>query len=1104
MALPFFAATLFVSAFLLFLVQPIIGKMILPRLGGTPQVWNTCMMFFQIALLAGYAYTHTVSTRLTLRRQLIVHSILLLVPLIILLPGGPFNITNWVPPPGANPIFSTLLLLTVIVGIPFFVVATSAPLLQKWFAYTGHPAAKDPYFLYGASNFGSMLGLLAYPFVIEPLFRLQAPIVDGHVTFDPGAQSWIWTLGYILLVILVGGCAFMAWKAPPSVQLAGAAVDEPPPAVFPEASAPLPEPVTQIKANAPAPRATGIKKGSKQRGRQTQRPATRPAAPAAAPEPPAPPRPYQLTFWRRLRWVGLAAVPSSLMLGITTYISTDISAIPLFWIIPLVFYLLSFILVFLRWPVIWTDIPHKVVLFVQPLALLALIFYLVRGGGFQPAVAILLCMSAFFLTALMCHGELARDRPPTKYLTEFYLWMSVGGMVGGVFNGLIAPVAFTGLLEFPLALVFAGLLRPQMKSESWIDSLVIALFPGFGESVANAGDDLARGARPQPGTEPRPAVNRRDLPPRGYLLHHALDIILPLLIGLVAAFIISRAISRGAWNWQYIYPADFPQAVKVNMKNPLFAFWHSSVGFGPGLSRLLATFLFNVIAYGIPLGACLLWYGRPLRFALGIAAILLVGYLGVGVSLVGLGVGIVLVSAGLVVLLFAQQGLGALLVGVVGWAFTLGLGIWGLAGGGHVYASSREDTLLRAERSYFGILKVRESVEQAEDGTIVASYTYLMHGTTHHGLNYQEPPRLRRLATTYYHKNGPVGVVMRAFDPLPAPVPSDVEAEKKDSALKNWNSFWSDARLPTSVIGSALAPMSGGLNPALAQMPAVISTWSDPPYACVGLGTGTMASYARPFQSMTFYEIDEHIRNFSFNNFQWPPTPAAPNGKDAPFFNYVQDAKARGARLEVAMGDARLRMAQPWLPRGKEADLRAPWEIGRDERGGPDHYYRAIELDAFSSDAIPVHLITKEAIQMYFTKLMKPRDVERRDRDGKVMKDKDGNPILDHFSGGVLMVHTSNRHVDLVKPVTDVARALGLKWRVGKDHYDRTEAGEDPSNRGRFSSEYVMLAEDERDLPRETPPEQANATQLLWSTPAAPGNRVWTDDFSNLMSVFRW
>jgi hypothetical protein len=188
LALPFYAITLFVSAFILFLVQPIVAKILLPKLGGTPQVWNTCMVFFQMVLLAGYAYTHNVCTRLTRRQQLMIHAVLLCLPLIVLLPfpfafGGaqevdgvvtnPHSLWGFVPNLGSSPIPSTLAVLFMYVALPFLVVATSAPLLQKWFVYTGHPASKDPYFLYGASNLGSMLSLPAYLIVIEPWARLQ-------------------------------------------------------------------------------------------------------------------------------------------------------------------------------------------------------------------------------------------------------------------------------------------------------------------------------------------------------------------------------------------------------------------------------------------------------------------------------------------------------------------------------------------------------------------------------------------------------------------------------------------------------------------------------------------------------------------------------------------------------------------------------------------------------------------------------------------------------------------------------------------------------------------------------------------------------------------
>src|SRR6266581_692897 len=176
LALPLFAITLFVSAFLLFLVQPMIGKMILPKLGGTPQVWNTCMLFFQIVLLASYSYSHVISTYLPTRRQLIVHGILLLLPLAFLLPD-PYNVTAWSPDPAGIPVLQALFELAIVVGIPFFVVATSAPLLQKWFIKTGDPAAKDPYFLYIASNIGSLLSLLLYPLLVEWVLPLRTQAV---------------------------------------------------------------------------------------------------------------------------------------------------------------------------------------------------------------------------------------------------------------------------------------------------------------------------------------------------------------------------------------------------------------------------------------------------------------------------------------------------------------------------------------------------------------------------------------------------------------------------------------------------------------------------------------------------------------------------------------------------------------------------------------------------------------------------------------------------------------------------------------------------------------------------------------------------------------
>ena len=364
-----FAISLFLSSTLLFLIQPMEAKRLLPLLGGTPAVWNTCMLFFQALLLAGYAYSHLLTEKGTPRRQAMIHAVVLLLPFLCLAIGVP----DWTPPAEANPIPWLLAILAVSVGLPFFAVSTTAPLLQRWFSGTGHAAAKDPYFLYAASNLGSMVALLAYPVLVEPLLRLN------H-------QRSSWTAGYAVFVALMFAC------------------------------------MTKI----------------------------RPAKEEALPDEASPGWP------RRLRWIALAAVPSSLMLGMTTYATTNITPFPLLWVIPLAAYLLSFIVVFSRKPIL----PHKWMLAIQPFALipLAALFHW-KQGEFNYAVMFPLHLVAFFLTAMVCHGEMAALRPGPRRLTEFYLCMSIGGVLGGAFNSIVAPLVFKTLAEYPLVLVASCLLR---------------------------------------------------------------------------------------------------------------------------------------------------------------------------------------------------------------------------------------------------------------------------------------------------------------------------------------------------------------------------------------------------------------------------------------------------------------------------------------------------------------------------------------------------------------------------------------------------------------------------------------------------------------------
>ncbi len=374
-----YTATIFVSAALLFSVQPMVGKMILPLLGGTPAVWNLCMVFFQAALLAGYAYAHGAVAHFGVRRQALVHLIILATPLPLL----PIIVAADPPPPAdGTPVLWLLGRLTLAVGLPFLVVSTSAPLLQRWFSATGHAASNDPYFLYAASNAGSLLALLGYPLVIEPLLDLET-------------QTRVWSYGYHLLIVMAVACVAMLWR---SSNRAGCATDD-----------------SAIDAH-----------------------------PDAAP-----------TSGHRLRWIALAFVPSSLMLGVTAHITTDIAAAPLFWVVPLALYLLTFVLVFARKPFIPTGWMSAATPYMfLPIALL--IYSTLRISSW---LIVPIHLGAFFLAAMVCHQELARTRPAARHLTEFYLLMSIGGVLGGVFNALVAPVVFTAVVEYPLVMVLACFFR---------------------------------------------------------------------------------------------------------------------------------------------------------------------------------------------------------------------------------------------------------------------------------------------------------------------------------------------------------------------------------------------------------------------------------------------------------------------------------------------------------------------------------------------------------------------------------------------------------------------------------------------------------------------
>ncbi len=410
---PVFTSTLFVSAFLLFLVQPMVAKMVLPLLGGSPMVWNTCMVFFQIALLVGYAYAHAATKKLNAPVQVAAHVVLVLLPFSVL----PFLIRpDSAHPPENAPIAWLLLLLAAAIGLPFLTLATTASVLQHWFSRTNHPSARDPYFLYVASNIGSFIALIAYPTVVEPSLSLRD-------------QSRFWTAGYTVFALLLISCAVLAWRAGLSkTRATGAAVNT-------------------------APTDTG-----------------------------------RLTMSRRASWVGLAFIPSSLMLAVTTYLSTDVGAVPLLWIVPLGLYLITFIAAFSAKSSVLQGVAQRMF----PLLLVPLAMLLSLRATSNLAIMIPLHTLTFTAAALLCHTRLAHDRPAPSHLTEFYLWISFGGMLGGLFNGLAAPLLFTWILEYPLVLVAACVVLPGAMSRASRRELTLDFVVPIGVGVLTvAGAQIA-------------------------------------------------------------------------------------------------------------------------------------------------------------------------------------------------------------------------------------------------------------------------------------------------------------------------------------------------------------------------------------------------------------------------------------------------------------------------------------------------------------------------------------------------------------------------------------------------------------------------------------
>ena len=362
-----FVVTICAGSFLLFLVQPMVARMALPRLGGAPAVWNSAMLVYQALLLGGYGYAHWLG-RFAPRRQAAIH-LLLFVAAATMLPIG---LIAGAPSATANPFLWVPWLFATSIGPLFFMVSAQAPLVQRWFSASG---GDNPYRLYAASNLGSFAGLVAYPLVVEPLLPLKG-------------QSWLWSAGYVLVLVLTGVCALQ-----------------------------LPRGVRTTSATPVAERPS----------------------------------------WRQMaRWAGLAAIPSGLMLSTSTHLTTDIVAMPLLWVLPLGLYLLSFSVAFAERRGLATAITA-----VMPLLLLG-------GGGTSfvntsqaTILFALVGLILLFAVSVALHAKLYDERPAAEQLTAFYLAMSAGGVIGGIFCALVAPLVFDWVYEHPILIVAAALALPQ-------------------------------------------------------------------------------------------------------------------------------------------------------------------------------------------------------------------------------------------------------------------------------------------------------------------------------------------------------------------------------------------------------------------------------------------------------------------------------------------------------------------------------------------------------------------------------------------------------------------------------------------------------------------
>lgn len=642
-AAPVFALTLFSSAALIFVLQPLFGRMVTPLLGGSPQVWNASMAFFQAALLVGYLYAHLLQRVKDLRTQAIVHGLVLVAAWFVL----PIHVTTALGQPSSeHPALWLVGVLALSVGAPFAAASATAPLLQAWYARTGRADAHDPYYLYAASNLGSFIGLLAYPALIEPWLGAQA-------------QSGAWSAGYVAVVALIALSA-----------------------------------ATAVSANGEAPKPL--------------------AHAGAAPS------------WReRGYWIAAAAVPSAMSLGVTLHISTDVASAPMLWVVPLALYLGTFVLAFMR----GNERLDAATLFIHPIALALMVASYFSAGNWVFSVSLILC--GFFFSALVCHLALSRSRPSADRLTEFYLFVSLGGVLGGAFAAFAAPLIFNNVYEFPLAMAAACLFRPREESDvprlsdaalaaavavGVLALVLIRIEPLDGIVIFAALGAAAGMIAAGWGDENRPAPIRYGF--LGLATVHAALVIW-------VAFNTRTMFISGVVEGQQELAMREPWSTLLLASSFLMLVFavHATVQRRRD-DRRLADYAYGAMVPSLVL-AILLVLTRELM--MGHERLVVVGLLFCGIAL------------------FFNRGRPVVLAGVVLVAFAM-----------IFLADARGGRIVTQERTFFGVLRTRQI-----EGVTFPTVRTLLHGTTLHGAQIAAPGRTRE-PLTYYNPYTALGEAIGA------------------------------------------------------------------------------------------------------------------------------------------------------------------------------------------------------------------------------------------------------------------------------------------------------------------------------------------------------